>query len=208
MSFNQVIEEQDLPKKYKLPRYPKKVGINMNIRERHTKKIILLLLGFAIIIALASAVAKFGVIDQFERLYAAQSEYEEVHEQYLAAKAALEDYESILNEYRTYSTDWMNTGLGGENDALFSAVDRRKVLSLIEEDIMPNGNVHSINVQNNVLSLRMSGMPLDKISAMIDDILLSPIVDEVKLNTASTESSGGSSLSFSLTITLGAEAQS
>lgn len=208
MSFNQVVNEEAPSKKYKLPRYPAKVGINMNIHEKYAKKVLILFVGFALILALASAIAKFGVIDQFERLYTAQGEYEEIHRQYIAAKENLKDYDSILNEYRTYSTDWMNTGSGSANDALFSAVERRKVLTVVEDIMMPKGNVHSIGVQNNVLTIRMSGMPLDEISEMIDELLLISIVDGVKLNTASTENYGGNSLSFSLTITLKAEAQS
>ncbi len=211
MSFNQVVNKEapsNSNKKYKLPHYPSKVGINMNIHERYAKKVLILSVGFVLMIALASAVAKFGVIDQFERLYTAQDEYEEIHKQYLAAKESLKDYDIILNEYRTYSTDWMNTGLGGENDALFSAVERRKVLTMVEEIMMPKGNVHSIGMQNNVVTIRMSGMPLDEISEMIDELLLVPIVNGVKLNTASTENDGGASLSFLLTITLKEEAQS
>lgn len=47
-----------------------------------------------------------------------------VHSQYTAVETALEDYDRVLAEYRTYSTDWMNDAVDSEspNAALYAAV--------------------------------------------------------------------------------------
>ena len=86
-------------------RYPRKSGINMNMREDRTRELTMLIIGGVLICVLAGAAAKFGVIDQYRRLTEAQRAYEQVHSQYTAVETALEDYDRVLAEYRTYSTD-------------------------------------------------------------------------------------------------------
>ena len=166
-------------------RYPRKSGI-----------------GGVPICVLAGAAAKFGVIDQYRRLTEAQRAYEQVHSQYTAVETALEDYDRVLAEYRTYSTDWMNDAVDSEspNAALYAAVDRQRVLDLIERDMQSQGTVTSVLIRDNQAVVAMSGMSLDQISQMFQK---SPIVENVELNMAETEKEHPASiLSFSVSITL------
>lgn len=173
-------------------RYPRKSGINMNMREDRTRELTMLIIGGVLICVLAGAAAKFGVIDQYRRLTEAQRAYEQVHSQYTAVETALEDYDRVLAEYRTYSTDWMN-----------DAVDRQRVLDLIERDMQSQGTVTSVLIQDNQAVVAMSGMSLDQISQMFQKIGESPIVENVELNMAETEKEHPASiLSFSVSITL------
>ena len=48
-------------------RYPRKSGINMNMREDRTRELTMLIIGGVLICVLAGAAAKFGVIDQYRR---------------------------------------------------------------------------------------------------------------------------------------------
>ena len=179
-------------------RYPRKSGINMNMREDRTRELTMLIIGGVLICVLAGAAAKFGVIDQYRRLTEAQRAYEQVHSQYTAVETALEDYDRVLAEYRTYSTDWMNDAVDSEspNAALYAAVDRQRVLDLIER-------VTSVLIRDNQAVVAMSGMSLDQISQMFQKIGESPIVENVELNMAETEKEHPASiLSFSVSITL------
>ena len=186
-------------------RYPRKSGINMNMREDRTRELTTLIIGGVLICVLAGAAAKFGVIDQYRRLTEAQRAYEQVHSQYTAVETALEDYDRVLAEYRTYSTDWMNDAVDSEspNAALYAAVDRQRVLDLIERDMQSQGTVTSVLIRDNQAVVAMSGMSLDQISQMFQKIGESPIVENVELNMAETEKEHPASiLSFSVIITL------
>lgn len=189
-------------------RYPRKIGINMNMRENRTRELVTLAVGGVLIVILCAVTAKFGVIDQFQRLSAAQGEYESVHSQYLDVEHQLEDYDRVLAEYRTYSTDWMNSSEDSEseNADLYAAVDRQKVLDLVERDMMTRGTVNSVYVSGNLAVVTMSGMSLDGISSMFQKISDSPIVANVELNMAETEKEHPASiLNFSLSIELTGE---
>lgn len=206
--MNSVKEKKEPKPVHMHGRYPRKTGINMNMKERRTREAATLAIGGAAIVILAAVTAKFGVIDQFQRLSAAQGEYESVHRQYTEVETALEDYDRVLSEYRTYSTDWMNSteDSESENAALYAAVDRQKVLDLVEHDMMSQGTVNSVTVKDNMAVVEMSGMSLDQISRMFQTIGESPIVANVELNMAETEKEHPASiLNFSLNIELTGE---
>ena len=182
-------------------RCPQKVGINMNMREKRTGAVLTLVIGVIAIAALAGVVAKFGVIDRYQRLADAQAAYSQVHQQHQTMETALEKYDEVLAEYRTYSMDWL-TG-AEESDDRFVSVSRQRVLDLIETEMMTRGTVNSVRVYGNTLSVAMSGMNLAEISRMVDDIEAQPMVAKAVLNLAETEKDKPASiLSFSLDITL------
>lgn len=186
----------------RLGRYPHKVGINLNMREKQTGTVLTLVIGCAAIVLLAGLVAKFGVIDQYRRLSQAEEAYAQVHRQYETVQEELSDYDKVLNEYRSYSMDWT----GEDDTGLFSNVSRQDVLDLIETEMMPNGTVNSIQVLGNSVLVNMSGMTLARISEMFRVIEQNPIVDRVELNVAETDKDRTDLLlDFSLSIALKTE---
>lgn len=181
---------------------PQKVGINLNMHERRTGKVLTLVLGLAFIAVLAGAAAKFGVLDQYRRLADAQGEYARVHQQYEAVQAKLADYDAVLAEYRTYSRDWMTDG--GKDS--YTLVDRQAVLDLVEREMMPRGTLTALQVQGDEMRVSMSGMTLDRISEMFDALEASSIVKSVELNIAETEKDrAGLPMSFTLFLVLQGE---
>ena len=186
----------------RLGRYPHKVGINLNMREKQTGTVLTLVIGCAAIVLLAGLAAKFGVIDQYRRLSQAEEDYAQVHRQYETVQEELSDYDKVLNEYRSYSMDWT----GEDDTGLFSNVSRQDVLDLIETEMMPNGTVNSIQVLGNSVLVNMSGMTLARISEMFRVIEQNPIVDRVELNVAETDKDRTDLLlDFSLSIALKTE---
>ena len=186
----------------RLGRYPHKVGINLNMREKRTGTVLTLVIGCAAIVLLAGLAAKFGVIDQYRRLSQAEEAYAQVHRQYETVQEELSDYDKVLNEYRSYSMDWT----GEDDTGLFSNVSRQDVLDLIETEMMPNGTVNSIQVLGNSVLVNMSGMTLARISEMFRVIEQNPIVDRVELNVAETDKDRTDLLlDFSLSIALKTE---
>ena len=132
-------------------------------------------MGCLAIAILAGCVAKFGVIDQYRRLDAAQAAYASVHTEYTQMQELLKGYDRLLMEYRTYSMEWATDG-SEDNGTL---VDRQKALDLLEQEMLSRGRLVSLQVSGNKMTVAMSGMSLDQISRMFDVIQQSPIVSNV-----------------------------
>ena len=185
----------------KMVKCPSKTGINMNQREKRTGQVLTLVIGLAVILLMAGLVARFGVMEQYQRLSEAQSAYGAVHSQLAACQEKLTDYELVLTEYRSCSLDGMTEG----EDQLIT-VSRQAVLDLVEGIMMPRGKVISVNILDDTADVEMSGMSLDQISAMFAAIEAESIVRSVELNMAATEENTASALlNFSVRINLGSE---
>ncbi len=186
-------------------RCPQKTGINMNMHEKRTGAAATAVAGAAVIVLLAAAVAKFGVIDLYRRQDAAQAAYNGVHQQYTSMQEELTGYDKVLTEYRTYSMDWLSGA--DEGDTRFVSVSRTEVLDLVEQKMMTRGTVSSVRVYDDTVTVEMTGMNLDEISRMVDDLEAQPMVARALLNIAETEKDQPASvLSFTLQITLQKEA--
>lgn len=196
---NETAPVQTAPRK--MVKCPSKTGINMNQREKRTGEVLTLVIGLAVILLVAGLVARFGVMEQYQRLSEAQSAYGEVHSQLAACQEKLTDYELVLTEYRSCSLDGMTEG----EDQLIT-VSRQAVLDLVEGIMMPRGRVISVNILDDTADVEMSGMSLDQISAMFAVMEAEPIVRSVELNMAATEENTASAqLNFSVRIYLGPE---
>lgn len=183
----------------KVLKLPTKTTINLAKRESRRKDMLTLTVGGVLILLLAGSVAKFGVIDQLDRLSQAESSYNQVHSQYLSTLQAVEDYPEVEERYRTYSRSWMNAG---DKNGL-AKVDRQEVLDLLEQRMMPRGQVNSVSLRDSVLVVSMSGMNLRQISTMVESIREDPIVESASLNLASTEEKKKTDLmDFTLTVVL------
>ena len=164
-------------------RYTTKRGINLaSVDERRNKTLTAILL-FIAIVAIAAAVAKFGVLDLFAKRDAAQQQYDTVHTQFLASEKAIEEYDSVLLEYRTYSMDWMENDESGR----YVSVARRDVLDVIEREMRTNGTVTGLNVNGNSVTVDMKGMNLSQISAMCTDLEDYPFIKSAVIKSAKTE---------------------
>lgn len=185
----------------KMVKCPSKTGINMNQREKRTGQVLTLVIGLAVILLMAGLVARFGVMEQYKRLSEAQSAYGEVHSRLAACREKLEDYDLVLTEYRSCSLD----GITEDGDQTVT-VSRQAVLDLVESIMMSRGKVISVNILDDTVDVEMSGMSLDRISAMFTVIEAEPIVRSVELNMAATEEHTASALlNFSVRINLGSE---
>lgn len=185
----------------KMVKCPSKTGINMNQREKRTGAVLTLVIGLAVIALMAGLVARFGVMEQYQRLSEAQSAYGEVHSRLAACREKLEDYDLVLTEYRSCSLD----GITEDGDQTVT-VSRQAVLDLVESIMMSRGKVISVNILDDTVDVEMSGMSLDRISAMFTVIEAEPIVRSVELNMAATEEHTASALlNFSVRINLGSE---
>ncbi len=183
-------------------KYPTKRTVNLAKRESKTKSIVTLVCGLIVIALLCGAVVKFGVVDQFDRLTAAESAYNSVHAQYVDMKDKVADYPEVEQEYRTYSRNWLtgDSGIGVR-------VDRTEVLDLMEQYLASCGTVRTFLVEDDVILASMSDMNLEEVSAMFAELQRQPIVSSASLTIASTAKNTNEDLDFSITIILQAAAE-
>lgn len=165
-------------------RCPQKTGINLNMHERRTGKVLTLVLGLVLIAALAGAAAKLGVIDLYGCLADAQSEYAQVHRENLDAQEKLSRFDEVLQEYRTYSMDWLSEE---ENAALSFSVERTEVLDLVERTVAPYGALSALQVQGERVDVELSETDLDRIAEALGAVKASELVESVGLELAETE---------------------
>lgn len=166
-------------------RCPQKTGINMNMREKRTGTVLTLVIGCACIAVLALVVAKFGVIDLYQGLSDAQSEYARTHEQNAAVQEKLSHFDEVLTEYRTYSMDWIASGEESELDV---TVERTQVLDLLETAMLPfSSSLNRIEVQGDTVDVELNGTNLDRVADSLLTIGRSPLVASVELEEAKTE---------------------
>ena len=157
-------------------RCPQKTGINLNLHEKRTGTVLTLLIGALCITVLALAVAKFGVLDLYDRLADAQSAY--------AAQEKLSHFDEVLSEYRTYSMEWMEDG---EDSDLNFAVERTEMLDLIERTVMPYGTLSALQAQGDRVDVELNETDLDRIAEALSAVKASSIVESVGLELAETE---------------------
>ena len=109
MDLKKEISFKDLKalKAGKAAQYPTKRSVNLAKRDTNNQDIKTLVIGVILIIILCFLVVKFGISDQYARLSAAESEYAQVHTQYVDMQNSLKNYAQVEQEYHTYSRDWM-----------------------------------------------------------------------------------------------------
>ena len=179
---------------------PGKTTVNLAQKESQKKNILTLAIGAAAIVLVSGAVAKFGVIDQYARLDAAEAAYNLTHEQYVTSQNAVAEYPQVEKRYRTYSRKWMEDAA---SDGLVT-VDRVDVLNLMERYLRSVGTVNSLSVSGATMVVTMSDMTLSQISQMLAQVEAQPIVAAAALNVAATEDAklDNAILDFTLTIQL------
>ena len=156
-------------------RCPQKTGINLNLHEKRTGTVLTLLIGALCITVLALAVAKFGVLDLYDRLADAQSAYAQAQQENRAAQEKLSHFDEVLSEYRTYSMEWMEDG---EDSDLNFAVERT---------VMPYGTLSALQAQGDHVDVELNETDLDRIAEALSAVKASSIVESVGLELAETE---------------------
>ena len=121
----------------------------------------------AFFLVLALAVAKFGVLDLYDRLADAQSAYAQAQQENRAAQEKLSHFDEVLSEYRTYSMEWMEDG---EDSDLNFAVERTEMLDLIERTVMPYGTLSALQAQGDRVDVELNETDLDRIAEALSAV--------------------------------------
>ncbi len=159
------------------------------------KKVIPLVLIIAIIGALFF---KFAVLDLLDQKTAALNELSLKQEQLAAINAKLTGYDELAKEYGRYSYGWMN-------ETEVSMVSRMDVLNLVEKKIAPSATIDNMAVNNNVLTLNIHGITLEKASEVVKGLEASGLVESAYVYSAVAEAAEEASIFLSINLTKEAE---
>lgn len=182
--------------------YPSKKTVNLIIHEKTISsptRAIPVFLGFLAVLALF---VKFGVMVPLDRMYAAQAALGQVQSELDGYIQYNRDYDEVRERYSQYFSDYLN-----EDEAVLQ--DRLEVLNLLEERVMNRADIESISIRGNVCRMVITELPLYQVSAIVEDLEESTLVQYISVSTASTEkraddeaAQSQQSVSADLTITL------
>ena len=148
----------------------------------------------AISLVLIAVVIKFGFIDQEKKRDLAKSELASQQAILNQINNKLADYDELAEKYGRYSYGLMNereTGL----------VDRLEALQLLEDYVRRNATIKDFKLSENVLTMNISGITLDRASQIVKQLESSPLVSSAAVYTASAENAKEASIFMSITLT-------
>ena len=148
----------------------------------------------AISLVLIAVVIKFGFIDQEKKRDLAKSELASQQAILNQINDKLADYDELAEKYGRYSYGLMNereTGL----------VDRLEALQLLEDYVRRNATIKDFKLSDNVLTMNISGITLDRASQIVKQLESSPLVSSAAVYTASAENAKEASICMSITLT-------
>lgn len=149
----------------------------------------------ALLVILVVAIgAKVGILDLLDQKTAAYASLASKQEQLVAISMQLTEYDEVAALYGRYSYGWMD-------ESETSLVSRLSVLDLIEEKLASAAYVSNFSVNGNVLTLNLSGVTLDEISAIVRDLESSPMVVSVTVSSASAPDAEEASAFMTINLT-------
>lgn len=161
--------------------YPAKTLMNLYYKEDFTTKIstMLLYLLFAFVVLLA--IAKFAFFD-------VRQEYVQASEDLTAAQTELDtitrsltNYNQVEKQYTIYSN-----GCLSEEETAFA--DRMDIMNLVEDKLMSKADISSLIVSGNTVTIDFTGVTLNEVAVIVRDLQSSPLVENVTVNTAASDS--------------------
>lgn len=139
--------------------------------------------GIILVIILAAAFAKFGVVDRLAAAEEAESRVQVLQSQVDACYEAIDEYGDIAEEYAHYT-------YSGMTQEELTRTDRMKVLALIDRRLLSEAQVNTWTISGNQLNAVISGSTLQKINEIVQALQKEKMVEYCSVTTAATGSDG------------------
>ena len=150
-------------KKISRSQLPSKRTINL-VEVNRKKTNYKVLVPVAVIVALAiGAFTKFAVIDKLAELSYEQSKLATTQMQIDAAKAKIESYGGLAEEYAHYT-------YSGMTEEELNRADRIRIIDMIQRVISPELTVDSWSVSGNELQLTVAGASLQQVNLIAEKL--------------------------------------
>lgn len=176
LDWNREIKLSDLTGSKDANEIPSKTTMNLYQPSTSGKKGAGKIVAFSILgVLLLAAVIKFGVVDQFASVRAAEERLSGLQAQVNDLESQLTDYNEILEDYEGYTAQYASTD-----------VDIDSVFELVENAVMPHATVESMDLTGGVLTLRIANVPLNTVGSIVYAVNTYPIARSVNVSTAAT----------------------
>ena len=161
----------------KKDQYPTKTTLNLYFKDDKSAGISTFTLYLIFIVVMLVALSKMFVFDLVADLTAAQTQYTQYQTILDAYNVQLENYEEVNDEYNRYSYSYLS-----EQEKI---QDRMEVLAVLEQTVFAKGNVASISISGNMISITLNDIELNETAALAKMLEEKEMVERVSVNTAS-----------------------
>ena len=159
---------------------PTKKTINLLVHENKTRNLWKYALAALVLLGLLALFAKFAVFDVLQQVDIKKTELHAAQQERDAVTAQLENYDAVLEEYRSY------TGIATQG-----SIDALRVFDLVANVIQPKATVTGASTSDDVLVVNVTDITLDDLGKLADELSGNSLVKSVSVTTAVEKSSEG-----------------
>lgn len=162
--------------------YPSKNTINLYYRDDKSKGAATLTVYGILLVVVAIAFIKFGVIDILSELDKAKDAYED-QEAYLVEQTLnLKGYDEVVSQYNRYCSSYLAP------DEIFC--DRLEILKMLEETLFGIADVENVTVMSNQVTLNFKELTLDDTANLVNKLMEYKMVKSIDVNSITTTEGG------------------
>ena len=172
-------KEISIGKKGGKNKYPEKTYINL-VQDENKGKNTRSFIFFGIYLIFLALFVKFAVLDQLDKVNAAERQYNQVLSQVTEIKQKNSEYAAVKAQYDEV-TDWYMS----EEEKL--EVDKTNVFRMLEDDIMPYVGLSSVQISGKTIVVQTNVTNLQTVSAFLSKLQNDPRNGYVSVTTAAAK---------------------
>lgn len=134
---------------------------------------------FLLVLVCIAAFGYFGVYQFMGRANQEEAVLRALQAEAARLTQATAGFPAVQQEYNLYGKSWMTEEEQAQVDVL-------EVLALSESELMPRARVQNVSMNQNVLSVTMSGVTLDATALIVSNLEAMDIVEKVSVYTAAS----------------------
>ena len=157
---------------------PTKKNMNLYVQANDTSNPIIAIVTGVVLLAALLVFLKVGIFDRLSKMNALQDEVLSLQSQVDSMNQELIHYDELRDKYRRYTKYYQS----GEESGLLSRLD---ILDLLEENISDIGNIKSIAMNGNSVSITVQVEKLEDFAIIRKRMENNPRVSEITVNQAS-----------------------
>lgn len=172
---------------------PRKTTINLAQTDHKRIRPLIAILVILIFFTMFAFFVKVGIIDQLSALSRVEEQVGQKQIAVIQLQSKTEDYARINKMYQTE----VITRPGWKN-----GVDPIKCLALIESDLIDYARIASFTITSSTITVRLSGITLNDISSIYQQLMKRNMVEGVQVYTASAGKGQNGKVTADITIRL------
>ncbi|MCI2058999.1 MAG: hypothetical protein LKJ80_07330 [Oscillibacter sp.] len=176
-------------------KYPVKTTMNLAQKEIKHRDMGVVIPTAVVLAVLIGLFCKFGVVDRLNAISRTDSAAVQQEDLLAQLQAQTTDYDQVLEEYQSYTA---------AKNAIHGGADPMDCLGIIEANLIARSQVQSFAVAPSLITVQLSGVTLNQISSMYQDLKKNPLVSGVQVYTAATQAERNAQVVATMTIQLAA----